>query len=209
MLGEVTHLQTISDDLRSLTSDPHKLPPASEQVRENVEDKMVPEQSNKVFLHLCIKRQFAQLSPTILFIPWCFVIVSHVVFLPLRWSWTWRAQTTIGHIRLRPRLPAPLFPGSLACAGWFWQSNTDTPTVSLPRQKASHSKIRDCNTAHTVKSYRVYLKSADLFFEPNHWFWILLGEELTLVWRAGEVGHRMEETLYCVAQATCATQWWI
>ena len=32
MLGEVTHLQTISDDLKSLTSDPHKLPPASEQV---------------------------------------------------------------------------------------------------------------------------------------------------------------------------------
>ncbi|XP_070822488.1 protein MTSS 1-like isoform X5 [Chaetodon trifascialis] len=32
MLGEVTHLQTISDDLKALTSDPHKLPPASEQV---------------------------------------------------------------------------------------------------------------------------------------------------------------------------------
>ncbi|XP_058503725.1 protein MTSS 1-like isoform X2 [Solea solea] len=32
MLGEVTHLQAISDDLKSLTSDPHKLPPASEQV---------------------------------------------------------------------------------------------------------------------------------------------------------------------------------
>ncbi|XP_077454304.1 protein MTSS 1-like isoform X4 [Stigmatopora argus] len=32
MLGEITHLQTISDDLKSLTSDPHKLPPASEQV---------------------------------------------------------------------------------------------------------------------------------------------------------------------------------
>nr|XP_020464118.1 metastasis suppressor protein 1-like isoform X7 [Monopterus albus] len=32
MLGEVTHLQAISDDLRALTSDPHKLPPASEQV---------------------------------------------------------------------------------------------------------------------------------------------------------------------------------
>jgi len=33
MLGEVTHLQTISDDLKALTCDPHKLPPASEQVR--------------------------------------------------------------------------------------------------------------------------------------------------------------------------------
>ncbi|KAM9807332.1 protein MTSS 1-like isoform 10-T11 [Syngnathus typhle] len=32
MLGEVTHLQAISDDLKLLTSDPHKLPPASEQV---------------------------------------------------------------------------------------------------------------------------------------------------------------------------------
>ncbi|XP_037398769.1 protein MTSS 1 isoform X2 [Pygocentrus nattereri] len=33
MLGEITHLQSISDDLRSLTMDPHKLPPSSEQVR--------------------------------------------------------------------------------------------------------------------------------------------------------------------------------
>ncbi|XP_034466780.1 protein MTSS 1-like isoform X5 [Hippoglossus hippoglossus] len=32
MLGEVIHLQAISDDLKALTSDPHKLPPASEQV---------------------------------------------------------------------------------------------------------------------------------------------------------------------------------
>ncbi|XP_061109551.1 protein MTSS 1-like isoform X6 [Conger conger] len=32
MLGEVTHLQTIADDLKALTMDPHKLPPASEQV---------------------------------------------------------------------------------------------------------------------------------------------------------------------------------
>lgn len=38
MLGEVTHLQTISDDLKALTSDPHKLPPASEQVRKNIKD---------------------------------------------------------------------------------------------------------------------------------------------------------------------------
>ncbi|XP_030637827.1 protein MTSS 1 isoform X1 [Chanos chanos] len=32
MLGEITHLQTIADDLQALTVDPHKLPPASEQV---------------------------------------------------------------------------------------------------------------------------------------------------------------------------------
>ncbi|XP_041941400.1 protein MTSS 1-like isoform X2 [Alosa sapidissima] len=32
MLGEITHLQTIADDLKSLTIDPHKLPAASEQV---------------------------------------------------------------------------------------------------------------------------------------------------------------------------------
>uniref|UniRef100_A0A674NQV1 MTSS I-BAR domain containing 2a n=1 Tax=Takifugu rubripes TaxID=31033 RepID=A0A674NQV1_TAKRU len=32
MLGEVTHLQAIVDDLTVLTEDPHKLPPASEQV---------------------------------------------------------------------------------------------------------------------------------------------------------------------------------
>ncbi|XP_052002870.1 protein MTSS 1-like isoform X7 [Xyrauchen texanus] len=32
MLGEIVHLQTIADDLKSLTMDPHKLPPASEQV---------------------------------------------------------------------------------------------------------------------------------------------------------------------------------
>ncbi|KAM9308516.1 protein MTSS 1 [Gastrophryne carolinensis] len=32
MLGEITHLQTISEDLKTLTIDPHKLPSASEQV---------------------------------------------------------------------------------------------------------------------------------------------------------------------------------
>uniref|UniRef100_A0A8C7PB57 MTSS I-BAR domain containing 2a n=1 Tax=Oncorhynchus mykiss TaxID=8022 RepID=A0A8C7PB57_ONCMY len=32
MLGEITHLQAIVDDLTVLTEDPHKLPPASEQV---------------------------------------------------------------------------------------------------------------------------------------------------------------------------------
>lgn len=33
MLGEITHLQGIIDDLAVLTAEPHKLPPASEQVR--------------------------------------------------------------------------------------------------------------------------------------------------------------------------------
>ncbi|XP_006879363.1 PREDICTED: metastasis suppressor protein 1 isoform X3 [Elephantulus edwardii] len=32
MLGEITHLQTISEDLKTLTMDPHKLPSSSEQV---------------------------------------------------------------------------------------------------------------------------------------------------------------------------------
>ncbi|XP_051918612.1 protein MTSS 2 isoform X3 [Hippocampus zosterae] len=32
MLGEITHLQAIIDDITVLTTDPHKLPPASEQV---------------------------------------------------------------------------------------------------------------------------------------------------------------------------------
>ncbi|KAM4629998.1 protein MTSS 1-like [Polymixia lowei] len=32
MLGEITHLQTLNDDLKTLTMDPHKLPPSSEQV---------------------------------------------------------------------------------------------------------------------------------------------------------------------------------
>lgn len=44
MLGEVTHLQAISDDLKALTSDPHKLPPASEQVKKNIKDDTVLEQ---------------------------------------------------------------------------------------------------------------------------------------------------------------------
>lgn len=39
MLGEITHLQTISDDLKSLTMDPHKLPSSSEQV--SVEDVLI------------------------------------------------------------------------------------------------------------------------------------------------------------------------
>lgn len=34
MLGEITHLQTLTDDLKLLTMDPHKLPASSEQVSE-------------------------------------------------------------------------------------------------------------------------------------------------------------------------------
>lgn len=56
MLGEVTHLQAISDDLKALTSDPHKLPPASEQVRKNIKDEAeVCEQFTKTTdLHLTV-----------------------------------------------------------------------------------------------------------------------------------------------------------
>ncbi|XP_035386604.1 protein MTSS 1-like isoform X8 [Electrophorus electricus] len=36
MLSEIIHLQTIADDLKTLTMDPHKLPPASEQVIHDV-----------------------------------------------------------------------------------------------------------------------------------------------------------------------------
>ncbi|XP_054620128.1 protein MTSS 1-like isoform X2 [Dunckerocampus dactyliophorus] len=32
MMGEITHLQTLTEDLKMLTMDPHKLPPSSEQV---------------------------------------------------------------------------------------------------------------------------------------------------------------------------------
>lgn len=35
MLGEITHLQGIIDDLVVLTADPHKLPTASEQVEKH------------------------------------------------------------------------------------------------------------------------------------------------------------------------------
>lgn len=39
MLGEITHLQGIIDDLVVLTAEPHKLPPASEQVRPPLESR--------------------------------------------------------------------------------------------------------------------------------------------------------------------------
>lgn len=38
MLGEVTHLQTILEDLTNLTAEPNKLPPASEQVPSSSSD---------------------------------------------------------------------------------------------------------------------------------------------------------------------------
>lgn len=49
LLGEVTHLQAISDDLKALTSDPHKLPPASEQVRKKDVIKQAVNNSKKSF----------------------------------------------------------------------------------------------------------------------------------------------------------------
>ncbi len=36
MLGEATHLQAIIEDLTVLTTDPHKLPEASEQVLKHI-----------------------------------------------------------------------------------------------------------------------------------------------------------------------------
>lgn len=39
MLGEITHLQGIIDDLVVLTAEPHKLPPASEQVQPPLDGK--------------------------------------------------------------------------------------------------------------------------------------------------------------------------
>lgn len=50
MLGEVTHLQAISDDLKALTSDPHTLPPASEQVRKNIKDATVCAYATALYL---------------------------------------------------------------------------------------------------------------------------------------------------------------
>lgn len=58
MLGEVTHLQAISDDLKALTSDPHKLPPASEQVRE------MPWVAEKIY-KMPVKESHRRLSVTV------------------------------------------------------------------------------------------------------------------------------------------------
>jgi len=42
MLGEATHLQAIIDDLTVLTTDPHKLPEASEQVLKHAYENHLP-----------------------------------------------------------------------------------------------------------------------------------------------------------------------
>ncbi len=47
MLGEITHLQAIIDDLTVLTTDPHKLPPASEQVKPTHTTQDTHEENNK------------------------------------------------------------------------------------------------------------------------------------------------------------------
>lgn len=55
MLGEITHLQTISEDLKSLTMDPHKLPSSSEQVgavNQAVRDKL--KMGFRTLGHVCI-----------------------------------------------------------------------------------------------------------------------------------------------------------
>lgn len=122
MLGEVTHLQAISDDLKALTSDPHKLPPASEQVRWNG---LWTHKQNRHFtvLHVLLLCVFSEALLNACQL-WQVQLLSMTnVFLPLRWSWTWRAQTLAGHIKRLPHPPAPLCPGSQACAGWFSKAN--------------------------------------------------------------------------------------
>lgn len=53
MLGEITHLQGIIDDLVVLTADPHKLPPASEQVRPALESRARTRTSEEMVLPSC------------------------------------------------------------------------------------------------------------------------------------------------------------
>lgn len=53
MLGEITHLQGIIDDLVVLTADPHKLPPASEQVRPALESRAKTRTSEEMVLPSC------------------------------------------------------------------------------------------------------------------------------------------------------------
>lgn len=52
MLGEITHLQAIIDDLTVLTTDPHKLPPASEQVTRPHPSSFVEKVKKKFLLNL-------------------------------------------------------------------------------------------------------------------------------------------------------------
>uniref|UniRef100_A0A673BAH9 Protein MTSS 2-like n=1 Tax=Sphaeramia orbicularis TaxID=375764 RepID=A0A673BAH9_9TELE len=61
MLGETTHLQAIVDDLTMLTEDPHKLPPASEQVIRDLKGSdyswsyQTPPSSPSSTVHICTK----------------------------------------------------------------------------------------------------------------------------------------------------------
>lgn len=66
MLGEITHLQTISEDLKSLTMDPHKLPSSSEQVG-TVRDKSESEFRDLVCVTLCVHPSCEPSSPSHLF----------------------------------------------------------------------------------------------------------------------------------------------
>ena len=53
MLGEITPLQGIIDDLVVLTADPHKLPPASEQVRPALTSRAKTRTSEEMVLPSC------------------------------------------------------------------------------------------------------------------------------------------------------------
>lgn len=53
MLGEITHLQGIIDDLVVLTAEPHKLPPASEQVRPALESRAKTRTREEAVLPSC------------------------------------------------------------------------------------------------------------------------------------------------------------
>lgn len=56
MLGEITHLQGIIDDLVVLTAEPHKLPPASEQVRPPLESRAETRTREETVLPSCRER---------------------------------------------------------------------------------------------------------------------------------------------------------
>lgn len=57
MLGEITHLQGIIDDLVVLTAEPHKLPPASEQVRPALESRAKTRTREEMVLPWCGDRR--------------------------------------------------------------------------------------------------------------------------------------------------------
>lgn len=76
MLGEITHLQTLTDDLKTLTMDPHKLPASSEQVQQISSPVPVP--------LLCYSKVFLKAPPS----------VSLQVIVDLKGSeCTWSYQT--------------------------------------------------------------------------------------------------------------------